>query len=349
MSRAYAQIFKDIWTDEDFRGLEAGPQRLYLFLLSQENINWAGVLILSPRRWVSRCKNYTVEQLRADLQVLVDRRYVLVDEDEEELLVRTFIRNDGLWRNPKTMKSAHRDALAISSPRLRRAVADELRRLPLDELPERTQPGISADVHDLISRLHDGVATPSATPSLRGSQGVATPSEEGGDPIAAPSGQGVATPSPPPSYGSGAGAGVGAVVQVVEPSLLQTEVPTPPAPPRQKSEDKKQSRPQPPRPDVEQLCARLSEHLASNGYLKRDTQITREWRDEARRLLDRDEVPLDEALRVLDWSQADQFWRQNIRSMPKFRKQYSVLRQRAQESWAGSHAATAASGGWWDN
>lgn len=209
MSRAYAQVFKDIWSDDDFRDLENGPQRLYLFLLSQPNINYAGVLMLSPRRWASRSKGYSEAQLLADLAVLVERRYVLVDEDEEEVLVRSFIRNDGLWKNPKTMKSAHRDALATGSRRLRHALAVELGRLPLEELPEHTRPGIARDVKDLIARLSEGMPAgslegndPLATPSLGGSQGVATPSAQGGD------GSG-GTPSPDRSYGPGAGAGVG--------------------------------------------------------------------------------------------------------------------------------------------
>lgn len=202
MARQFAQVFTAIWDDPDFRDLEIGPQRLYTFLISQSNINYAGVLMLSPRRWASRSRNYSEKQLLEDLQVLIDRRYVIVDEAEEELLVRTYIRNDGLWKNPKTMKSARRDALAASSPAIRRALVGELERLPLKDLPDRTREQITGEAEDLIRRLTDSLPS---TPSLPHSDPVATPSPGGS--------QGVDTPSRPGSYGSIAGAGVGEVLK----------------------------------------------------------------------------------------------------------------------------------------
>lgn len=49
------------------------------------------------------------------------------------------------------------------------------------------------------------------------------------------------------------------------------------------------------------------------------------WEKEADRLLRIDKRPLPEALEVLSWSQSDSFWRGNILSMGKFRKQYDQL------------------------
>lgn len=308
MSRAYAQIFKDIWNDEDFRTLEPGPQRLYMFLLSQPNLNYAGVLPLNPRRWASRSKGLTVDQVMHDLQILTVHRYVLVDEEEEEVLIRSFIRNDGVWRNPKTLKSARRDAMATGSRPLRRALIEELERLPLADLPGNTRAGITSDVKGLLESLRQGVATP----SLGGSDGVATPSADH-------------------RQGPGAGAGVGEVVEVVDSSLVENQTTPPPGPPRADPETKKDA---PPRADVERLCARLADRLTANGVLKRDTKITQGWRDEARRLIDIDNVPLTEALTVLDWCQRDGFWAKNVQSLPTFRKQYSRLRMQAREAGA---------------
>ena len=83
----------------------------------------------------------------------------------------------------------------------------------------------------------------------------------------------------------------------------------------------------PPREDVEQLCVRLRDHIAGNTA--KTPNITAKWRTEARLLLDRDDIPFDEAVRVLDWCQADSFWKGNILSMPKFREQYDKLRLQA--------------------
>ena len=80
---------------------------------------------------------------------------------------------------------------------------------------------------------------------------------------------------------------------------------------------------EPPRADVEQLCVRLRDHIAGNTA--KTPNITAKWRTEARLLLDRDDIPFDEAVRVLDWCQQDQFWKSNILSMPKFREKFAAL------------------------
>ena len=86
----------------------------------------------------------------------------------------------------------------------------------------------------------------------------------------------------------------------------------------------------PPREDVEQLCTRLRDHIAGNT--SKTPNITAKWRTEARLLLDRDDIPFDEAVRVLDWCQADSFWKGNILSMPKFREKFAQLQIKSRQS-----------------
>jgi hypothetical protein len=87
----------------------------------------------------------------------------------------------------------------------------------------------------------------------------------------------------------------------------------------------------PTRLDVEQLCGKLAEWLVKNGAKPPETASAKDgWRREARLLLDTDERPLAEALALVDWCQQDSFWRSNILSMTKFRKQYDALRLRSQ-------------------
>ncbi len=99
------------------------------------------------------------------------------------------------------------------------------------------------------------------------------------------------------------------------------------------------------RPDVEALCTRLRDRMIANG--DKPPTITRRWRDEARRLLDMDERPLDKALALIDWATADTFWRANIRSIPKFREKYDQLRHRAVEDWEKRNGASRVQG-WQD-
>lgn len=80
----------------------------------------------------------------------------------------------------------------------------------------------------------------------------------------------------------------------------------------------------PPRLDVEQLCSLLADRMVANGCQR--PSVTERWRESARLLLDRDKVPLADALRVLDWSQKSDFWKSNILSLPKFRERFDQLR-----------------------
>lgn len=81
------------------------------------------------------------------------------------------------------------------------------------------------------------------------------------------------------------------------------------------------------RADVEMLCSLLVELVVGNGA--KEPTVTKAWRDEARLMLDKDGRPVDEAVEVMRWCQADSFWRSNILSMPTFRKQYDRLKLKA--------------------
>ncbi|SPL94100.1 unnamed protein product [[Actinomadura] parvosata subsp. kistnae] len=95
------------------------------------------------------------------------------------------------------------------------------------------------------------------------------------------------------------------------------------------SRSKKPKADTPPREDVEQLCGRLLEWAIKKEYHGRPKAVPDEWRTEARLLLDKDKVTLQDALDVLDWSQRDLFWRDNIHAMPKFRAKYGDLEIRS--------------------
>ncbi|MGW4411185.1 hypothetical protein ACWEJ6_44640 [Nonomuraea sp. NPDC004702] len=115
------------------------------------------------------------------------------------------------------------------------------------------------------------------------------------------------------------------------PSVRETRTPTPHTPQQEEkkkpssSKSKKPKADTPPREDVEQLCGRLLEWAIKKDYHGRPDTVPDEWRTEARLLLDKDKVPLQDALDVLDWSQRDPFWRGVLHAMPKFRKQYGQL------------------------
>lgn len=87
-------------------------------------------------------------------------------------------------------------------------------------------------------------------------------------------------------------------------------------------------KPPPDRPDVERICEHLADRIEANGSLR--PNIGAKWRDAARLLLDKDGRTVEQVLRAIDWCQAHDFWRANIKSMPKLREQYDTLRLHAQ-------------------
>lgn len=108
---------------------------------------------------------------------------------------------------------------------------------------------------------------------------------------------------------------------------------------RREEEKKNLSSAEPPREDIDQLCAHLADRVAANTG--RRPTITGRWRDSARLLLDKDLArepdPLGLALRLADWATNDEFWRTNVLSMPTFRAKFDQLRLKARRQWEQQH------------
>lgn len=166
MARAFGRILARIWDDEDFLALEPSQQRLYCFLLTQPNLNHAGLLPLTLRKWAKKAKGLTVAALRADLEALDDARFIVMDEDTEELLIRSFVRNDDVYKQPRVMGSMVSGAGEIESKRLRRALLAEMDRIPVETLSEEpivyksgnTAPPVRVQVQGHIDALRKAFA-----------------------------------------------------------------------------------------------------------------------------------------------------------------------------------------------
>lgn len=128
MAREHARILTRIWNDADFCALPVADQRLYFQLLSQKNLSQAGVLPLQVRKLAKGSAETTEDDVMATLKRLEAARFVFVDVDTEEVLIRSFIRNDGVMKIPNVFKAALRAAVTVESPLLREVLAGELRR-----------------------------------------------------------------------------------------------------------------------------------------------------------------------------------------------------------------------------
>lgn len=313
MAREHARILCRIWDDPDFRVCSPEAQRLYLLLLSQPALNLAGVAGLTLRRWARCCEATDTADIEKALADLEDHRFVLVDEDTEELLIRSFIRNDGVASQPYMMKAALRCAVQVVSPRLRRALHAELLRV---------------DVSGLRVRKDDSPVQPLYEQTLQALSD--TLSESLSDTVSTPSpGHPLDRVSDTCPTGAGEGEGEGESVPVGNSSpLSDTEtVPDKESPRRLEVH----------RDDVDELCTRLRDRMADNGNTG---VITNEWRRQARLLLDRDRCDLGQALKLIDWCQADPFWHANVLCMPTFRKQYRKLLAKAKAEHRSSQGRT---------
>jgi Helix-turn-helix domain len=83
------------------------------------------------------------------------------------------------------------------------------------------------------------------------------------------------------------------------------------------------------RDDVMELCSHLADRVEVNTGER--PKITKGWLDAARLMLDSDHRRADQIRRAIDWCQDSEFWRKNVRSMPKLREQYVRLRMEAED------------------
>lgn len=173
MARNHARLLTSIWNDDDFLELEQGPQRLFMLLLSQQNLSHAGLLPLTTKRWANKSKNTTVDQIEEYLQALEDARFIVVSERTEELLIRSFMRRDEVWKQLNVTKAACKDAKAIAAPRLREWLAYEVDRMrAIDGLPDAVQRELTSLAEALPNPTGsppEPLATGAATPEGRGS------------------------------------------------------------------------------------------------------------------------------------------------------------------------------------
>ncbi len=163
----FAQILCRIWDDDDWKALSPRAQWFYMLLVSQASLNRAGIIALTSRRWAKLAKGPSVaEQISAAMAELGKADFIVVDEDTEELFVRSYMRNDGLSKRPNVFKRALREATEVLSTKIRKALIVELRRL---EHPD-AEVAATAIEKGLPNPFPKGYEMSSVNPSAKGSR-----------------------------------------------------------------------------------------------------------------------------------------------------------------------------------
>lgn len=129
MARDRANIRVDMLSNTDYRSLGLAAQHLYKLLLIHPTLTYAGVADWRPGRIATITAGVTAGDVRAAGKELQSGSYIYVDEDTEEVFIRSFVRHDGLltrYRLPIAMANAYAD---ISSPQIRKYFVHELKRM----------------------------------------------------------------------------------------------------------------------------------------------------------------------------------------------------------------------------
>lgn len=201
MGRSEARVFTSIWSDPDFVALPLSAQRMYLFLLSQPDLSFCGRLPLRTKWWARSAPGLTPKAVCDDLDTLEAARFVLIDKDSQELLIRSLMRRDHVLKSPKLMKPLGAALQEVGSPALRKVLAEELTRAVDEGIADGVSANAATSLTPVLQLMIKYLETPGGYPIA---WGIAYPSAY---PSRYPSrypqgqGQGHKAPAPAPRKG----------------------------------------------------------------------------------------------------------------------------------------------------
>jgi hypothetical protein len=127
MARDHGRVLVQIWNDPDWIQLSEAAQRAYILALSQPDLSYAGVLATRYKRWSGFARDSSVAKIKRAIRELEESEFVMVDDDTEEMWIRTFVKHDGILGYPNVTKAMVKAYRAIQSHAIKEAFVDELR------------------------------------------------------------------------------------------------------------------------------------------------------------------------------------------------------------------------------
>lgn len=126
MARDHARVNVTIWGDPAFRALPPPAQHLYLTLWTSPDLSYAGVHDWRPARLSGLANGWGQEAIERAADCLSARHFLVIDHETEEALIRSWIRWDGLMKQPRMAISCITAYAAIYSNRLREVIVHQL-------------------------------------------------------------------------------------------------------------------------------------------------------------------------------------------------------------------------------
>lgn len=133
-----------IWQDADFRALPPLAQHLYFVLWTHPGLSYAGVADWRPARLAPMAGGWTRTDVEAAAACLEARLFIVVDQDTEECLVRSYVRFDGLMRQANLAVSFANAYAEVASNDIRRVIVRETQEL------QQLEPDIAAWKKDQV-------------------------------------------------------------------------------------------------------------------------------------------------------------------------------------------------------
>lgn len=153
MPRDHGRISVSIWADRDFRRLCRDAQRMYLLLCTQARLTYCGALDYLPGRLATLAPDEDEQTVDHAVKLLESDRFLIVDRTTSEILVRSFVRHDGLLGSPNMTKAMLKDRAALLSDDLRDVVDDELTRAYSDDPKAKGWVGFKQAEPDLFDEV----------------------------------------------------------------------------------------------------------------------------------------------------------------------------------------------------
>ncbi|MES9513607.1 hypothetical protein ACIQYW_16180 [Rhodococcus erythropolis] len=204
MAGEHTRVNRDIWSSDEFLDLSGGAQHLYFILWTHPHRSFCGSVEWHPGRLAAFASDLTAELVNENAIELSEKLFLCVDLDTEEALIRSWIKHDGLYRQPNMAVAMAKDRAGLASRGLRGVVVREVAKLRVSE------PDLPAWKRDqVINLLGQNSVDPAElwaahpwrkgprNPSVKGS---VNPSGKGSvNPLSSPSGMTPPTTAPTPN------------------------------------------------------------------------------------------------------------------------------------------------------
>lgn len=160
MPRDHARINLAIWNDPDWRQLPPLAQHLYLTLWTHPDLSYAGVVDWRPGRIAALAGGWTAADVTTTADCLESRLFIVRDEDTEECLIRSWVRWDGLLKQPIMAVSFANAYAATASNIIRGVIVHEAKKT------HERQPEMAGWTKEQVRAILDNPSLDPATRTL---------------------------------------------------------------------------------------------------------------------------------------------------------------------------------------